>query len=82
MTKNVDQVKNVIIYYRSIPENLKDVVMGESDGLPLINLFSIAVTQNDVITNTLHVRISLVLIVKIIDKLSHTFRRNSTGHFF
>jgi len=65
----VDQIKNVIIYGRSIPENLKD-----TDSLYLIILFSIVVTQKGVVTQTLPPRISLILIVKIICKMSHTFR--------
>ena len=48
--------------------------MGESDSLQLINLFSIAVTQRGVVTQTLPVRISPVLIVKITGKLPHIFR--------
>ena len=58
VTKNVNQVKDVIIYGRSIPENLKDAVMREFDSLPLISLFSIAVTQKGVVTQTIPVRIS------------------------
>jgi len=69
VSRKVDQVKAVIIYGRSIPKNLKDVVMRE-----LISLFSIAVTQKDIVTQTLSARISPVLIVKIIGKLSYTIR--------
>ena len=70
----MDQIKNVIIYGRSIPENLKDVAMGESVSLPLISLFSIVVTQRGVVTQTIPVRISHVLIVKISGNRPHTFR--------
>jgi len=64
VTRNVNLVKDVIIYSRSIPENLKDAIMGESDSLQLISLFSISVTQRGVVTQTLHVKISPNLIVK------------------
>jgi len=69
VTRNVNQVRNVIIYSRSIPKNLKDIVIRE-----LINLFSIAVAHKDVVTQTLSVRISSVRIVKMTGKLLHTFR--------
>jgi len=68
VTKNVNRVKDIIIYGRSISENLKDIIMGESDNLQLISLFSIVVTQRGV-TQTLPIRISPVLIVKIPGKL-------------
>jgi len=50
--------------------------MRESNSPQLISLFSIAVTQRGVVTQTIHVRISLVLTVKITGKLSHTFSSN------
>ena len=68
VTRNVNQVRNVIIYSRSIPKNLKDIVIRE-----FINLFSIAVAQKDV-TQTLSIRISSIRIVKMTGKLLHTFR--------
>jgi len=68
------QVKEVIICGRSIPESLKDAILGESDNLQRISLLSIAVTQRSVVTQTLPVRISHVLTVKITSKLPHTFR--------
>jgi len=74
VTKNIDQVKDVIIYGQSLPDNLKNAVMGESDTLQLISLFSITVTQRSVGTQTLPIRISHVLIVKITCKVPHTFR--------
>ena len=69
----MDQVKDVVIYGRSIPENLKDTI-GESNNLQLISLLSIAVTQRGVVTQTLPVRISPLLIIKITGKLPHTFK--------
>jgi len=38
--RNVNQVNDVIIYDRSIRENLKDAVMGESDSLQLIRFIA------------------------------------------
>ena len=50
VTCNVDHVKDVVVYGRSIPENLKDAAIGESDSLLLIRLCSIMVTQRSVVT--------------------------------
>jgi len=71
VTRNVDEVKDVIFYDRPILENMKNIVMRESDSLQLISLFSIAVTQRGVVTQALPIRISPLLIVKITGKLPH-----------
>jgi len=62
------------IYGRSISENLKDAVMGESNILQIIDLSSITVKQKGAFSQTLHVRISLVIIIKVTCKLPHIFR--------
>jgi len=55
VTKDMNQVKEVIICGRSIPESLKDAILGESDNLQRISLLFIAVTQRSVVTQTLPV---------------------------
>ena len=74
MARDVGQIKNITIYGRSIFENLKNVVMRESNILQIINLASISVKQNETFSQTLRVRISLISIIKVTCKLPHTFR--------
>ena len=75
MTKNVGQIMDVTIYDQSASENLKDAVMGESHTLQIINFFSLTVKQKGIFAQTLRVKISLVIINKVIGKLPHTFMR-------
>jgi len=71
---DVGQVKDVTIYGLSISENLKDVVIGESNILPIINFSFIKVKQMGAFSQTIRVRISFVIIIKVTSKLPRTFR--------
>jgi len=59
---------------RFISENLNDVVIGESNILEIIKLSSITVKQKEAFSQTLLVRISLVIIIKVTCKMPRTFR--------
>ena len=72
VTKDVAQIRDVIIYGRSASENLRDVVMGEPHTLQIINFSSLTVKQKGVFTRTLPVK-SLVIINKVTGKLPHKF---------
>ena len=73
VTKDVGQIRDISIYGRSAFENLRDIVMGEPHTLQIINFSSLTVKQKGVFTRTLPIKISLVIINKVIGKLPHTF---------
>jgi len=73
VTKDVGQIRDISIYGRSAVKDLRDVVMGEPHNLQSINFFSLTIKQQGIFTRTLPVKISLVIINKVIGKLSHTF---------
>ena len=81
VARDVGQVKNVTIYGLSISENLKNIVMGEPSILQFINFSFITVKQMRVFPQTLPVRISLVIIIKVTGTLVHTFRIHLIIHF-
>jgi len=71
--KGVGQIKNVIIYDRSIFKIFEDAVMGEYDALQIINFSSITIKLKGASPQSLRVCISFIFITKI-GKLSYTFR--------
>ena len=73
VTKDDDHIRDISIYGRSTFKNLRDVVMGEPHSLQSINFFSLTVKPKGIFTQTLPVKISLVIINKVIGKLPHTF---------
>ena len=73
MPKDVGQIGDVIIYGQFASEGLRDAVIGEPHTLQIINFSSLTVKQKGVFTWTLPVKISLVIINKVIGKLLHTF---------
>ena len=72
MTKDVGQIKHVIIYDRSIYKILKDAIVREYGTLQIINLSSITVKLKGASPLSLLVCISFIFIAKTA-KLSHTF---------
>jgi len=73
VTKDVDQIRDITIYGRSASEDSKDAVMGEPHTVQIINFSSLTVKQKSIFTQTLPVKISLIIINKVIGKLPHTF---------
>jgi len=73
VTKNVSQIKNVIIYGQVMSDNSINVVMGGSSILQIINFFSLTLKQKGIFTQTLPVKISFVIVNKVTGKLPHTF---------
>ena len=66
VTKDVGQIRDIFIYGRFAVKDLRDAVMGESHTLQIINFFSLTVKQKGIFTRTLPVKISLVIINKVI----------------
>jgi len=77
----MDHIKGVTIYDRSISEDLKGAVMGEPHTLQIINFSSLMVKQKGIFTRTLPVKISLVIINKVIGKLLHIYA-STPNHSF
>ena len=73
MTKDVGQIKNFIIYGQSISNDLKGIIIEETNVLHIINFSAITVKPKCAILQTLPVRISLD-VIKITGKLPHTVR--------
>jgi len=73
VTKDVGQIRDITIYGRSASEVLRDTVMGEPHTLQMINFSSLTVKQKGIFTQTLPVKISLIIINKVIGKLPHIF---------
>jgi len=73
VTNDVGQIKDFIIYGRSISKDLKGTVMEETNVLHIINFLAITVKLICAFLHNLPVRISLD-VVKIIGKLSHIVR--------
>ena len=69
VARDVGQVKDVTIYDRFISENLKNVVMAESNILQIINFSSLAVKQIGAFSQTILVRVSLIIIIKATGEL-------------
>jgi len=63
VTRNVDQVKDVVIYSRFISKALRDVIIEESHTIQFLNFPSIMVGQIGAVPQPLPVRISLVISV-------------------
>ena len=72
MTKNVGQIKDVIIYDRSISKIFEVAIMGESNTLQLIN-FSPLRLNKAAFHQNFHVRISLVIVMNVTCKLPRIF---------
>ena len=73
VTKDVGQIKDVIIYDRSISKIFEDAVMGEHDALQTIIFSSITVKLKGASPLPLPLCVTFIFTVKI-GKLSHTFR--------
>jgi len=73
VTKDVNQIRDVTIYGRSASEDLTDAVMEEPHTLQIISFSSLTIKQKGIFTRTLPVKISFVIIYKVIGKLSHTY---------
>ena len=72
MTKNVGQIKDVIIYDRSISKIFEVAIMGEHDALQIINFSFITVKFKCASPRPLLVCITVFTINT--RKISHTFR--------
>ena len=73
MTKDVGQVKDVVIYDQYISKFFEDAIMIEHDALHIINFTFITVIFKGASTLPLSVCITFIFTVKT-GKLSHTFR--------
>ena len=73
MTRNVDQIKGATIYSRSVSEDFRDAIIREPHILQFINFSSLTVKQKGIFTRTLSIKITLVIVNKVTDKLLHTF---------
>ena len=73
VTKDIDQIRDIIIYSRSASEVLRDTVMGEPHTQQTINFSSLTVKQKGIFTQTLPVNISFVIINKVIGTTTYIY---------
>ena len=74
VTKDMSQIKNVIIYGRLISKHSMNSVMGESSIIHIINFPSLPVKQRSVITQTFLARRSLHITITKTSQLPCAFR--------
>jgi len=72
MTKNVGQIKDVIIYDRSISKFFEDAIIREHDALQIINFSFITVKFK--CASSLPLLVCITVFTVKTGKISHTFR--------